>query len=457
MEKPPHILVVDHSKVTRTTLTRLLHKELGEIQLHACGSGGEALAYLQASPDPDLITTSLDLEDMDGLALIRKLREAVRSRNTPIVVVSGDAEARFAKGIFAAGVTNFFDKSGGYVALIDFIRNLAQRNFVQGRVLYLEDDFIAAKATQHILERNGLDVMHCTSAEQALALLRTTATDGNCDGHSGDTFFDILVADFYLKGPMTAANLLHSLRVKLRYSAQELPVLVITGQDNADTQIEAFRAGANDFVTKPCIEEVLITRIRSLLLIKQQFDALHRQAEEMHRLAITDPLTGVRNRQYMLDVGGDFLQRPTNHPVAVLILDIDRFKSINDTYGHLVGDRVLKGIGKALMERLPTGAIPIRFGGEEFCALLPTCSRAKAIHETEQLRLAMAQVPPENVPVSASIGVVSTQEHPDMDLNNLIALADKALYAAKKSGRNRVCVYSKHGIVPASPERPCAP
>jgi DNA-binding response OmpR family regulator len=105
--------------------------------------------------------------------------------------------------------------------------------------------------------------------EQALAVLKQT---GGCGGgkDKGGTFFDLVVTDFYLKGAMNAANLLHAIRVQMRYSQQEMPVLVITAGDAEKNQIEAFRAGANDFVNKPFVNEILITRVRSLLSVAAQ-------------------------------------------------------------------------------------------------------------------------------------------------------------------------------------------
>ena len=444
MAKPARIMVVDHSKLSRTTLARALRTELGNVSLCCCGSAREALTHLKQGERFDLITTSLMLEDMDGLDLIEKVQASERGASIPVVVVSGGADERLAKGVLAAGVTNYFDKAGGYGALIDFIKDLAQRNFVEGRVLYVEDDYLTAKNTQKILERNGLHVLHTTSGEEAQAVLEQTGRGG--DGDKDNTFFDLVVTDFYLKGSLTAANLLHTIRVQMRYSQQEMPVLVITAGDSDKNQIEAFRAGANDFVTKPFIEEVLITRIRSLLLIKQQFNALKRQAEEMHRLAITDSLTSVFNRQYLLDVGEELLTLQSNQPVSLLILDIDHFKAVNDNHGHLIGDQVLKSMAVTLKNKLPEDAVPVRFGGEEFCALLPHCSRIKGIAVAEELRMAIEQQLHTDLNVTVSIGVISNQDHPDTGLNEMLGNADQALYAAKDRGRNRVCVYGKKGI-----------
>jgi two-component system cell cycle response regulator len=218
-----------------------------------------------------------------------------------------------------------------------------------------------------------------------------------------------------------------------------MPVLVLTGSEVAEKQVEVFHAGGNDFVAKPIVEEVLMARIRSLLLIKQQFAALKRQTEAMHRLAITDSLTRVYNRRYLLDHGEQFLANRGNYPVAAVLLDIDHFKKINDNLGHITGDRVLETLGRLLRDRLPENALAVRFGGEEFAVLIPNCVAREAEICAEQLRQEIEDLNPANVAVTVSIGLATNQQHPAMALTQLLNHADKALYAAKAQGRNKVC------------------
>lgn len=216
-------------------------------------------------------------------------------------------------------------------------------------------------------------------------------------------------------------------------------MLVITGNDDTDTQVKLFHAGANDFIAKPLIEELLMARIRSLLLIKHQYDTLQAQARDMRRISITDPLTKVFNRRFLMDNGESLLQNPYNRPLWVTILDIDHFKQINDSQGHLVGDHVLVGLGELFINLIPE-ATPIRFGGEEFVLLLPRLQPNDALTILEQLRAAVEGLNPCEIYVTISIGAVDASQHPDKDLNELIKLADMALYAAKENGRNRIYI-----------------
>jgi two-component system cell cycle response regulator len=311
-----------------------------------------------------------------------------------------------------------------------------QRNSgLVGRILYVEDSQLAATMMLRLMERHGLKVVHTTHAEDALQLLRETAPGGP----RAEEGFDIVITDFFLQGHLTGGDLLHAIRARFHYSQQEMPVLVLTGSETAERQIEVFHAGANDYVTKPIVEEVLMARIRSLLLIKQQFSALKRQTESMHRLAITDSLTHVYNRRYLLDHGEQFLANRSNHPVAAILLDIDHFKLINDNLGHITGDRVLETLGEVLLERLPEHALAVRFGGEEFALLIPRCPTSGARDCAEGLRREIEALQPAGVAVTVSIGLSSNQHQPDMSLTQLLSEADQALYAAKAQGRNRVC------------------
>ncbi len=434
-DKPTRIMVVDGSEVARTIIARILHQGMPGAVITTCGTAAEAMERLEQE-SYDLISTALMLPDRDGLVLSRHVRASRNHHYTPIIVVSGDADDRLLREGFAAGVTDYFDKSLGYHAFAEFVQEFIERNAgLVGRILYVEDSPSAAAHTMRLMERHGLQVVHTTTAEEALEQLHRTAAGGP-DEHRG---YDILVTDFFLKGHMTGGDLLHAVRAKFHYSQQEMPVLMITVAENDEKQAEVFHAGANDFVTKPIVEEILMARIRSLLLIKQQFVALKRQSETMHRLAITDSLTRVYNKRYLLDRGDDFLADRRNHPISALLLDIDHFKKINDNLGHITGDRVLEALGTLLKESIPPDAMAVRFGGEEFALLVPRCSLKRAQGCAEELRGAVEALYPADIPITISIGLACSQTQPEISLTQLLSLADKALYAAKDRGRNRVC------------------
>ncbi|MGD8999242.1 MAG: GGDEF domain-containing protein, partial [Granulosicoccaceae bacterium] len=162
------------------------------------------------------------------------------------------------------------------------------------------------------------------------------------------------------------------------------------------------------------------------------------------RLATTDSLTGVRSKRYLLDHGQKFFHGAKNQPVTAMIMDIDFFKKINDELGHLTGDHVLAGLGELLNQMFPDDMV-VRFGGEEFSVIFANtdCERGRQLGE--QLRQKVEQLCPAGVDITVSVGVASTSNHPTTDLTGLLAHADKALYAAKERGRNRVCIATDNG------------
>jgi len=429
-------MIVDGSSVSRTLLTRMLKEELLNTEIIGVESAEAALTAME-NIHFDLITTALLLPDMDGLGLSRKIRDSNKHTYTPVIVVSGDADSRLLREGFEAGVTDYFDKSDGYKAFGSFIRAFMQRNSgLVGNILYVEDSKTAATVTIKMLEKQGLKVTHVTTAEEGLTILISNDDNGVND-------FDLVITDFYLMGKMTGGDLLHAIRVKLHHSQQELPVLVLTSSDDENTQVEVFHAGANDFVTKPLIEQVMIARVRALLLIKHQYNALKLQAETMRWIAATDSLTGVRSKRYLLDNGENYL-REAKQPVWAILIDIDHFKHINDSLGHITGDHVLADLGLALNNFFNDDMV-VRFGGEEFCILFQENDYESAVRCAEELRAHVEELKPGGVDITISVGMCSSEDHPHQPLSRFLNLADKALYFSKENGRNTVSVNTVEG------------
>lgn len=439
--QPTRILVVDTSALTREILSRILRDELENTEVEGAASGQEALDKL-VEQKFDLVTTALLLSDMDGLALSRGIRDSKSHHYTPVIIVSGDADSRLLRDGFEAGVTDYFDKSNGYKAFGAFIKAFIQRNSgLSGHILFVEDSPTSAAVTSKMLEKHGLTYTHTKSADEAYELLKAQRDNPDAVQH-----YDLLITDFYTIGKMTGGDLLHAIRAKFHFSQQELPVLVLTGADDHRTQLEIFHAGGNDFVAKPIVEEILLARVRALLLIKHQYDALKEQTEAMRWVAVTDSLTGVRSRRYLVDNGEAFLGATENQPVAAMIIDIDNFKNINDTLGHITGDHVLAALGKALNHVFPEDMV-VRFGGEEFCVLVRLCDTDTMLRRAEILRQEIEQYKPADVNITVSIGVANSETHPGLHISDFLMQADKGLYLAKETGRNRVCVTSQQGPV----------
>ncbi|KGI78800.1 response regulator [Oleiagrimonas soli] len=250
----PRVMVVDGSKVVRRLIEQVLSKELPEATVVSCGSGEEARAALDEGM-VDFVTMALRLPDGDGLELARHIREQVTQTYVPIVVISGDVDQRLRDRSLGDAVTDYFDKSLGFKALADFILGYVRpEDQAEGEVLYIEDSRVVALATRRMMEKHGLSVLHDISVEDALARLETAKVQGRIGA-------DVVLTDVTLKGELTGGDLLRKLRGEFGYNKGQLPVLVMTGDDNPDKQAELIRAGANDLVEKPVEERLLMTKL----------------------------------------------------------------------------------------------------------------------------------------------------------------------------------------------------
>ena len=259
----PRVMVVDGSKVVRRLIEQLLKADLPGVTVLSCETGAEAKQHLESGV-VDLITTALRLPDMDGLDLARYVREHAPQAYIPIVIVSGDVNERLINRELSEFVTDYFDKSLGFNALSQFIRGYVRpESQVSGDVLYVEDSRVVALATRRMLEKYGLNVQHVTSVEDAVALLETAMAQGKIPGA------DVVLSDVNLKGELTGGDLLARVRNEFGYSKGDLPVLIMTGDDNPRNQAELLRSGANDLVQKPIEERLLITKLLFQMRVSQ--------------------------------------------------------------------------------------------------------------------------------------------------------------------------------------------
>lgn len=257
----PRVLVVDGSRVVRQLIEHVLKAELPNSVVIGCGSGAEARGLLGEGV-VDLVTTALRLPDMDGLELARHVREDSTQAYIPIVVVSGDVQERLVARSLSSDVTDYFDKSLGFDALATFIRGYVHPTLqVDGEVLYVEDSRVVALATTRMMKKSGFKVAHVVSVEAALELLEAAVAENRAPGP------EVVLTDISLKGELSGGDLLDRIRNHFGYSKGQLPVLVMTGDDNRANQAALLRAGANDLVHKPIEERLLVTKLQFQLRV----------------------------------------------------------------------------------------------------------------------------------------------------------------------------------------------
>jgi diguanylate cyclase (GGDEF)-like protein len=223
----------------------------------------------------------------------------------------------------------------------------------------------------------------------------------------------------------------------------EIPIIFLTASNDSQHLLQAFGQGAVDYVTKPYKAPELLARVKTHLELKYTRDELKKALVELETLATTDSLTGISNRRHLLTLAEREFQRAQRyrHPFSILMLDIDHFKSINDTYGHATGDEALKLMADVTRNALRQVDIFGRFGGEEFVVFLPETPLPDAVTVADRIREAIASVSvamdDAAIRMTVSIGVATYQtEEPNLD--TLLMRADKALYEAKQRGRDRV-------------------
>lgn len=248
--------------------------------------------------------------------------------------------------------------------------------------------------------------------------------------------FDMVFLDLNLTSGGSGIDLLR----QLQNEGADMPVVVVTGSGDELMAVEAMKAGAYDYLVKdgldPDLLERTIRNARQRHFLEQERARMIRKLRE---LSVTDELTGLANRRRLTQLLDEEVRRSarTGHMFAVLMIDLDHFKLVNDRFGHQTGDRVLKQCATALRQSVRTTDLVGRYGGEEFCVVLPETSAAGAHRVAEKLREAVG-VLPDPVP-TISVGLALWE--PRSSVDDLLRRADQALYKAKEAGRNRTVVY----------------
>jgi len=311
---------------------------------------------------------------------------------------------------------------------------IGKKNSNKSRVLLAEDNLTQASIMIDYLENNGHEVIHVKDATSVFSAV---------DNHSPDV---ILLAR-HLSG-IDGIHICRSLKNNSETSG--IPIIMLTNKSTTSDKIVGLRAGADDYIPEPCDEDELTAVIIARLRTKSEWDDLKqttRQLREMltkvETLASVDSLTGLFNRRRFEAVIEKEFKRSMRYNVSLscLMLDIDHFKKVNDTFGHSVGDGVLLETVKIIQNNIRDVDTVARWGGEEFIIMSPNTSKNNALVVADRIRKSMANQSFPNVgdkKITISIGIADIPDQAINTKEQLINAADQALYGAKKSGRNRV-------------------
>jgi two-component system cell cycle response regulator len=301
------------------------------------------------------------------------------------------------------------------------------------RILIVDDDVAVRNTMYEYITAAGYYSEAVSCAEEALESLEKDN-------------FHVVVTDIMLP----AMGGLELTKLIKRDNASD--VIVMTGYSDDFSYEEAINIGASDFVIKPVRLEELLLRLKRVLKERELTNERIRMMEKLQKLAITDGLTRLYNSRSFysqLELEVDRFNR-YQHPLTLLLLDIDHFKDYNDKYGHLEGDKVLVRFSQIIRTCLRTNDSAYRYGGEEFTVILPETAGEEARTVAQRIRAALEAEPfspedGEEVTVTISIGL--TEYHAKEELSTFIQRADQAMYRSKRSGRNKVSMlYAKESL-----------
>ncbi|PHK96950.1 PleD family two-component system response regulator [Pseudoroseomonas rhizosphaerae] len=440
------ILVVDDIAANLRLLEARLNAEYYEVALAA--SGPEALRRAEDWL-PDVILLDVMMPGMDGYEVCRRLKACAVTAHIPVVMVTALVDpAERVRGL-EAGADDFLSKPVDHATLFARLRALLRVKQVldafrlraetandlgfepQPRpsddvagamVLMTTEDINEAELISEVLTASGVTLCQAANSAEAWSML-------------GQGSYDLALLSLSLEGD---SGLRLASRLRAQASTRDLPVMLIADADQRAQLLRGFDLGANDHVFRPVDPNELRARVRNQVRRKRYQERLRADLDRSLELAVTDSLTGLRNRRYITRHLEGLLR---SGQAALLLLDVDRFKAVNDTHGHAAGDMVLRVVAQRMKEHLRAVDVLARFGGEEFVVAMANATEEEAMQVAERLRTAVAEEAVRleggmSLRITASIGVALAR--PGEGLQQLMAAADAALYRAKGNGRDRV-------------------
>jgi two-component system cell cycle response regulator len=450
------VLIVDDEPIVVDFLATQLHNAGWET---VKASGGEEAIRAAREAPPDLILMDVLMPGINGYEATRRLKADQRTAGIPIILVTGLNGIEDTLSGLDAGADEFLSKPVSTAELIVRIRNML-------RLKQYEEQL--SRRPLPAIDPAGGQALESAAAgasqpSRILLLQRAGGGEGGVRRHLEEMGYRVAlsenVEDEMLAVRQGAADLVvldaahfgsdgleMCRRLKENSATRRIPLMVIAGQGDPEGRIHYLSLGAEDLLPPPVDHRELAARVARLLRQKAHLDTLQSRYQAALLASNNDGLTGLFNNAYfkrILDLEVKRSQRK-NHPTSLVMLDLDDFKSMNDTRGHAAGDLILSEVGRRIRSSIREIDLPARFGGEEFAVVLPYTDRAGAVVVAERIRDALASqefaigIPVSAVRITASIGVATCPEHATQ-AEDLIRLADTLLYRAKMQGKNKVC------------------
>ena len=444
------ILVVDDVEANVRLLEAKLTLEYYDVL--TCSDGMTALV-LAADEQPDIILLDVMMPGMDGFETCRRLKADETTRHIPVVLVTAlDGREDRIKGL-EAGADDFVTKPLDDVVLFARVRSLTRLKLVMDELREREESGrrlgVSTDGAGRLRGSGGRVLIVDDNERQAGRIAEELSRE-----HRPTIETDAAAALLASRGPIDlmivniGADSFDGLRLVAQVRSVEttrhLPILAVVDSSERPRLVKALELGVNDILTRPVDPEELAARARTQIRRKRYTDFLRESLDYSLEMAVTDALTGLHNRRYMAGQLQALVQR-ANHggePVALLMLDIDHFKAVNDGFGHDAGDEVLTEFAVRLATNVRAVDLPCRLGGEEFVVVMPGTVLEDARRIADRIRRDIASAPfrvmggREHLTVTVSVGVASSL--PGDTPEALLKRADEGVYEAKASGRNLV-------------------
>ncbi len=449
------VLVVDDVIQNVKLLEAKLTSEYFEVL--TAMNGEDALKIIEQE-HPDIVLLDVMMPGMDGFEVCRRIRSNVKSAHIPVVMVTALDQPRDRVAGLEAGADDFLTKPVLDLPLFARVRSLVRlkvlmdelrmrettgQNFgismgsdlsrnislANAKVLLIEDySRVAERIRNYMTDLAKVDVDEAASGEISAANIER---------------YDLIIISLGL-------NETDGLRLcsQLRSAAatRRIPILVLVDEGDTNQMVRAMELGVTDYITRPIDRNELLARAKSQIRQKRYADRLRNNMQRSIEMAMTDAVTGLYNRHF-LSTHLDNLMSKDNEKrkkVSLLMMDLDKFKLVNDTYGHTSGDEVLQEFARRISDDIRNIDLAARFGGEEFVVVMPDTNLEYARYVAERLCRSIAETPfvisgsDKPITVTVSIGLALAGDKYTSS-SKLLVSADDALYQAKKNGRNQVC------------------